>query len=181
MALPSFRVRTHAAAETETFGRALGAAIVASGVEALAIDLRGDLGAGKTLLVGAVAHGAGVAEDIRVVSPTFTIARAYVLPGPRLRELHHLDAYRLAGPDDLEAVGFEDMCGTGRLTCVEWGENVEAGLPEDRIRIELRAVSEPRAGDPAVPPTTREIECAAPGPAGRLVLAALRVRVGERA
>ena len=57
--------------------------------------LLGDLGAGKTAFVKGLARGARIARP--VTSPTFTIAQRYT--GGRLT-VHHLDAYRLAGPEE---------------------------------------------------------------------------------
>ena len=130
-------IRTDDTEATLALGHRLAAAILAAQVDQLVIDLEGDLGAGKTVLVRGLARGLGVPGRIPVVSPTFTIARSYELQGPALTELHHLDAYRLFGADELEAVGYEEMCGAGRLTCVEWGSHVVGALPEDRLTVQL--------------------------------------------
>ena len=66
-----------------------------------AVLLEGDLGAGKTQFVQAVASGLGVAES--VVSPTFNIMIAY--QGESL-ELDHFDLYRLDSEDQLEDIGY---------------------------------------------------------------------------
>lgn len=158
-------------AGTAALGAGLGAAVRATAVEALVIDLRGELGAGKTVFVRALGRALGVPAAVPIVSPTFTIARAYALPGPGPTELHHLDAYRLGGVDDLEAVGFEEMCGIGRLTCVEWGGHVEDALPEDRLLVEILHAA--LTGD-GTAVERRTLRFVAGGPVSAAVLARLR-------
>lgn len=157
---------------TLALGRSLAAALRAAGVDAFFLELEGDLGAGKTVFVRGLARGLGVPSSVPVVSPTFTIARSYELPEGPWAELHHLDAYRLSGADELEAAGYEEMCGIGRVTCVEWGSHVTEALPEDRLRLVL----EPLAGDAGAAlrggDVPRRIRAQALGPRAARVLAA---------
>jgi tRNA threonylcarbamoyladenosine biosynthesis protein TsaE len=101
------------------------------------VALHGALGAGKTAFVQGVARGLGVPASAAVVSPTFTIAREYAVPGDPPVVLHHVDAYRLGGSRELEAAGYEEMWGGGRVTCVEWSERVEDAMPADRLEIDI--------------------------------------------
>ena len=79
-----------------------------------------------------LARGLGVEEN--VTSPTFTIVSEYE---GRLR-LHHVDAYRLDGPEDFEAIGGEELIADpGGVCLVEWSERIEAALPESAAVIEL--------------------------------------------
>ena len=150
-------------AETQGLGALLAEVLQARAVSELIIDLRGELGAGKTVFVRGLGRALGVPPAVPIVSPTFTIARAYGLPGPTLQELHHLDAYRLGSVDDLEAAGWEEMCGNGRLTCVEGGGNVEEALPEDRLHVMLTHAT--LAGTDAEPrDDARRIEIRGGGP-----------------
>lgn len=167
-------VSTSGPDETEAWGGRLAAALVASECTALVVDLRGDLGAGKTVFVRGLGRALGVPAHVPIASPTFTIARSYSLPGPALQELHHLDAYRLGGVDDLEAAGFEDMCGNGRLTCVEWGGNVEDALPEDRLFIALAHAALLDAAPDTAAAGGRQLVFRAGGPGSAVVLAALQ-------
>ncbi|HXD23434.1 MAG TPA: tRNA (adenosine(37)-N6)-threonylcarbamoyltransferase complex ATPase subunit type 1 TsaE, partial [Gemmatimonadaceae bacterium] len=61
-------------AELTAWGESLGAGLTAPCV----ITLEGDLGAGKTTLVQAVARGYGVRDA--VTSPTFAIVHQYAAP-----------------------------------------------------------------------------------------------------
>jgi tRNA threonylcarbamoyladenosine biosynthesis protein TsaE len=93
--------------------------------------LRGELGAGKTTLVRAVARARGV--DGPVTSPTFTVAQRYEGDVP----IAHVDAYRLGAPDaedaELLATALDDAIGL-----VEWPDAVLQALPEARLELELR-------------------------------------------
>lgn len=95
--------------------------------------LRGDLGAGKTTLVRAIARELGVEGP--VTSPTFTVAQRY---RGRDAEVAHVDAYRLGGPDDEEAELLREAVGQDAIAFVEWPDAILAALPEPRLELELR-------------------------------------------
>jgi tRNA threonylcarbamoyl adenosine modification protein YjeE len=87
--------------------------------------LRGEMGAGKTTLVRALARGLAVARPERVCSPTYTICMIH--PGPI--ELVHLDLFRLGedgpiGDAAFESLGLEhdELPGPDRVLVVEWSE-----------------------------------------------------------
>ncbi|TMB33483.1 MAG: tRNA (adenosine(37)-N6)-threonylcarbamoyltransferase complex ATPase subunit type 1 TsaE [Deltaproteobacteria bacterium] len=89
-------------AATFELGRRLGAALR----EGDFVALVGELGAGKTLFVRGAAEGAG-AEP--ATSPSFALANLY--RGGKVT-LQHLDLYRLSGPAELFALGFDDLIAT---------------------------------------------------------------------
>ena len=162
-------MRTEDPAGTRAVGRALAVAATPLPPGGLVVALHGDLGAGKTVFVKGVAEGLGVSAEARVVSPTFTIARAY--PASDGVVLHHLDAYRLGSGEELEDIGFEDMCGPGCFTCVEWAERVTDALPEDRVDLWLETEDVERVIPPgALPETPRRIRLRAGGPKSARVL-----------
>ena len=102
---------------------------------ALVVALEGELGAGKTTFVQAVAAALGIREVLR--SPTFNLVKVYPIPGSPYR-LVHVDCYRLEGradlaPMDLHAL-FEDPM---NLVFVEWPERIGRALPADRIVIRM--------------------------------------------
>lgn len=132
------RFLTHGADGTLALAASLGAALSRAARGGVTLLLRGDLGAGKTVFVRGLARGLGLPPSVAVTSPTFTLAQRFDLPGGV--ELHHLDVYRLRGVDDLEATGFEDAVGEGRVTCVEWGERVACALPAERLEVTLTPV-----------------------------------------
>lgn len=93
--------------------------------------LRGDLGAGKTTLVRAVARGLGVSGP--VTSPTFTVAQRYSGRVP----VAHMDAYRVAQADEEDAEMLGDALGGGAIAFVEWPDAVADLLPAPRIAVDI--------------------------------------------
>lgn len=91
------------------------------------VVLSGDLGAGKTFLVRAIARALGA--EGRVTSPTFTLVHEYAT---RRGPLVHVDLYRLLDAGDLAAevarLGLRERRAEGAIVLVEWGESAVAAL-----------------------------------------------------
>ena len=100
------------------------------------IALHGDLGAGKTTFVQALAAALGV--DRPVTSPTFTLVGEYPLPGGR--RLVHADLYRLKPGTDLESLGLDEYLDSGSIVAIEWAERALDALPTDSIHLHLDLV-----------------------------------------
>lgn len=102
--------------------RAFGARLARALLEApangsLLVTLSGDLGAGKTTLVGGLLTALGHVGPTR--SPTYTLLEPYHLQG---RDITHCDLYRLRHPDELDDLGLRDLQGAGSALLVEWPE-----------------------------------------------------------
>ena len=120
--------------ETEQFGERIGRVAAAGTV----IALIGDLGTGKTTLTKSIAAGLGVTET--VTSPTFTIIREY--RSGRI-PLYHFDVYRIADPDEMYELGYEEYFYGDGICVVEWADLIEELLPEDAVVIRIdRGASE---------------------------------------
>ena len=79
------------------------------------LTLTGELGAGKTTFVKAIAAGLGYAGD--VTSPTFSLVQEYPTPhGP----IYHFDLYRVERIEEVLDLGFEEYLDSGYLVIVEW-------------------------------------------------------------
>lgn len=107
------------------------------------VTLRGDLGAGKTTFVKAVADAVGIdAGD--VVSPTFGLIHVHQVPAAsgRPERIVHADLYRLAGAEDLAETGWEDVVSGPGWVFVEWPDRAPAALPDRRLDISIRIDSE---------------------------------------
>lgn len=122
-------------AATAELGRELGRLARSGDV----ILLHGGLGAGKTTLTQAIAAGLDVPPEQHVSSPSFALLHEY--SGGRL-PLRHLDLWRLAGEDDVEAAGLLEYIGSSGLTVVEWPERLGSLTPAQRLDVFLDAVGE---------------------------------------
>ena len=98
------------------------------------IALNGPLGAGKTHFVKGLANGLGVIDTRLVNSPTFVLINEY---DGRLH-IYHVDVYRLGGEEELDALGFEEMCTAGGVVVIEWADKVRAVWPVDVIRVDIQ-------------------------------------------
>jgi len=98
--------------------------------------LRGELGAGKSVLARAIAHGAGV--DAAMPSPTFNLLFQYQTP---TRIINHLDLYRLEDPKEVWELGWSELGEADQIVLIEWPERAEALLPEPRWDIRIEPVS----------------------------------------
>jgi tRNA threonylcarbamoyladenosine biosynthesis protein TsaE len=104
---------TVSADDTVALGEKLAAALRAGDT----LLLEGDLGAGKTHLVRGLARGLHLDES-QVCSPTFVLMNVYRAIGST--PLIHLDAYRLSGGDDLDAIGFDAATSKPCIVAIEW-------------------------------------------------------------
>ncbi len=128
-------ITTHSPEATAALAAALAQGL--AGGEVLA--LYGDLGAGKTHFVKGLAQGLGVDPD-EVTSPTFVLINEY---DGRLH-VYHFDAYRLGDPEELEALGCQEMFAGAGVCVVEWADRVESCLPEERLEVRIEHAG-PRA------------------------------------
>jgi tRNA threonylcarbamoyladenosine biosynthesis protein TsaE len=115
----------------EAATRAIGAALAGLLGPGDVVGLAGDLGAGKTRLVQGAADALGAEGP--VLSPTFMLVREYDGDPP----VHHVDAYRLSGPLELEDLGLEDVLSPEAVVFVEWADRVAAALPESWLELVL--------------------------------------------
>lgn len=119
------------------------------------ITLRGDLGAGKTVLARGFIRKACVREgedpaDFDVPSPTFTLVQTYDASGEAGDasgeagggvSIWHFDLYRLEAAGDIWELGFEEALDEG-VSLIEWPERAANLLPDERLDL----VFETRAG-----------------------------------
>ncbi len=94
--------------------------------------LDGDLGAGKTVFAKGFAEGLGIREIVN--SPTFTILQSY--EGGRLT-MHHFDVYRIADPEEMEEIGYEEFFYGDGVCLVEWADQIADLIPDDAVRIRI--------------------------------------------
>ncbi|HNR33368.1 MAG TPA: tRNA (adenosine(37)-N6)-threonylcarbamoyltransferase complex ATPase subunit type 1 TsaE [Candidatus Hydrogenedentes bacterium] len=121
----ALELETTAPAETERLGRSLAALLPVGAV----VALHGELATGKTCFVRGMASRFARGEAIH--SPTFTLVNEY----GHDRKLYHLDLYRLSGPEEVIALGCEELFESDGVCVVEWADRAAAILPARRVDV----------------------------------------------
>jgi tRNA threonylcarbamoyladenosine biosynthesis protein TsaE len=118
--------------ETWHLGRRLGRLLSTGDV----VAIRGELGAGKTVLVRGICDGVGTRQRTR--SPSFTFMSRY----RGTINVYHLDLYRVEGPGDLDTLGWEEVVAGDSIVLIEWADRLGALLPEGSIEIDIEMTGE---------------------------------------
>lgn len=102
------------------------------------IALTGELGAGKTTFVQALARALGVTETVQ--SPTYVLMKSYPISYKQFTTLVHIDAYRLEKPEEFSALKSDTFLNDPHnLVCIEWPERVTGKLPAPDLTIQFSA------------------------------------------
>ena len=99
------------------------------------ILLSGDLGAGKTTLVGGILNELGYKDH--VVSPTFNILKCYFDVTPND---FHIDAYRLE--DQNHDIGLEEFIEGEGICFIEWPKFIEELIPNRNLKINIYRIDD---------------------------------------
>jgi tRNA threonylcarbamoyladenosine biosynthesis protein TsaE len=132
-----YDIVTHSADETMAFGREL-ARLFAPPCLVL---MKGELGAGKTVLTKGIVTSLGAAPESEVTSPTFALVHEYA----GAKKVYHIDLYRIEGLRDFATLGLDEMLAEDATVIVEWGEKLpNAPAPRFEVQLEHRGESERR-------------------------------------
>ena len=101
------------------------------------LELRGDLGAGKTTFVRHLLKALGVTG--RIKSPTYAVVEPYTLDD---LNIWHFDFYRFNDPDEWEEAGFRDIFASPGLKLVEWPEKAGPHLPQADLLIAIEVLAD---------------------------------------
>lgn len=131
--------------ETESAGRTISSVLPADCV----VHLVGDLGAGKTFLVRAIASALGASRE-DVSSPTFALVHEYPLAqGPAII---HIDGYRMSEkPREWMEIGIPEMLSSPGVKFIEWPKEGFSEFSAEAIRIEIQ-VNEDQSREITVAP-----------------------------
>ncbi|MFA6424027.1 MAG: tRNA (adenosine(37)-N6)-threonylcarbamoyltransferase complex ATPase subunit type 1 TsaE [Candidatus Magasanikbacteria bacterium] len=114
---------TNSQEETYEFGKELAGQFRGGDI----LLLNGELGTGKTTLMKGLADGLGV--KVEVSSPTFTLMNHYPTKNHSVKNLVHIDTYRLKDEHELKDIGIEDyLCEPESLCVIEWPEKLSGLL-----------------------------------------------------
>ena len=139
---------------TQAFAQALaGHAAIADAL----IELRGDLGAGKTTFVRHLL--AALAVQGRIKSPTYAVVEPYTLESGL--NIWHFDFYRFNNPREWEEAGFRDIFASPGLKLVEWPDKAGGYLPQADLILTIEVLDD----------DTRQVTLAALTQIGKVLLA----------
>ena len=116
-------------AEGEALGRTLPSGAI--------VSFEGDLGAGKTTFIRAIARGLGV--TLSATSPTYALVHRYQ---GRRGPVYHLDCFRLKHPEEARDLDWQGLVGEGDAILVEWPERAAGWLPNPTIRFRLHHLAD---------------------------------------
>jgi tRNA threonylcarbamoyladenosine biosynthesis protein TsaE len=103
----------------------------------------GEMGAGKTALIRAIASRYNVEDNVH--SPTFSIVNEYA--NFRDEIFYHFDFYRIKDLAEAMDIGIEEYFYSGYHCFIEWPQKIMPLLPSQYLRIDINITS----------PTGREI------------------------
>jgi tRNA threonylcarbamoyladenosine biosynthesis protein TsaE len=126
-------IRSLDQAQLEAEGEALGRSLAPGAI----VTFEGELGAGKTTFIKAVARGLGVTTP--ATSPTYALVHRY--HGQR-GPVFHLDCFRLRSPDEAADLDWEGLLSEGDAILVEWPERAAEWIPTPTRRFRLHHVAE---------------------------------------
>ncbi|OYX18012.1 MAG: tRNA (adenosine(37)-N6)-threonylcarbamoyltransferase complex ATPase subunit type 1 TsaE [Algoriphagus sp. 32-45-6] len=98
---------------------------------------QGQMGAGKTTLIRALAQSFEVLDPVS--SPTFGIVNEYHTK--KGQEIYHFDFYRIEDPIEALDIGIEDYFYGGNRCWIEWAEKIAEYVPEEFLLIKIEPIS----------------------------------------
>ena len=111
--------------------------LIKEGESQLIWVFQGQMGAGKTTLIRALAQSFEVLDPVS--SPTFGIVNEYHTK--KGQEIYHFDFYRIEDPIEALDIGIEDYFYGGNRCWIEWAEKIAEYVPEEFLLIRIEPIS----------------------------------------
>ena len=96
----------------------------------------GEMGAGKTTLIKALAKSLGVSDATS--SPTFSLVNEYQTDDED--SVYHFDVYRLKSEAEAYDMGIEEYLYSGHWCFIEWAEKIPTLIPNEHSVIRISAI-----------------------------------------
>lgn len=104
------------------------------------ILFNGQMGAGKTTFINALAKTMGVNDTTG--SPTFSLVNEYRTSDNQT--VYHFDVYRLKSESEAYDMGMDEYLYSGHWCLIEWAEKIPNLLPEAHSVITIQALPDGR-------------------------------------
>lgn len=104
------------------------------------ILFHGQMGAGKTTFIKALAKQLGVTD--MTGSPTFSLVNEYGTEDGKT--LYHFDLYRLNNEEEAYDMGIDEYFYSGNLCLIEWPEKTPNLIPLDHTAITIKNLPDGR-------------------------------------
>jgi tRNA threonylcarbamoyladenosine biosynthesis protein TsaE len=103
------------------------------------VAFKGEMGAGKTTFVSALAKHIGITDEVS--SPTFSIINEYANTATHSK-IYHLDLYRIDDITELMAIGIEDLIESEyEIMLIEWPQIATTLIPPNTKMITIEKTS----------------------------------------
>ena len=99
---------------------------------------RGEMGAGKTTFIKAIAQALGVSDAMS--SPTFSIVNEYATE--RNERIFHFDFFRIKNEAEAFDIGAEEYFYSGNYCFVEWPEKIPGLIPPQHAEVVITPENE---------------------------------------
>ena len=96
----------------------------------------GEMGAGKTTLIGEVCQVLNVADA--VASPTYGIVNTYF--SEQYGEINHFDFYRIKNEEEAMDSGLDEQLHSGNICFIEWANKIPKLLPNNCVRVSIEII-----------------------------------------
>lgn len=100
----------------------------------------GEMGAGKTTFIRALAEALGVDPE-EANSPSFSLINEY-RSDTTAELIYHFDLYRLENLEEAFEIGVEDYFDSGAVCLIEWPGVIDDILPDDTVRVEVKSLGD---------------------------------------
>lgn len=94
----------------------------------------GEMGAGKTTLIKALAKSLGVEGSTN--SPTFSLVNQYRINPAE--QLYHFDVYRLDNEIEAYDIGMDEYLYSGNWCFIEWPDKIPSLIPQEHSTIKIK-------------------------------------------
>src|SRR6218665_1336350 len=101
------------------------------------ILFNGEMGAGKTTFIKALAKKIGVIDTTG--SPTFSLVNEYQTTDNQI--IYHFDVYRLKSENEAYDMGMDEYLYSGNWCFIEWAEKIPNLIPEEHSSIFIKVLA----------------------------------------